>query len=255
MGCSTPNSMGSPRSTSRKAPPGLQCPAEDQSAMEWLRYLPKILKSLVGRSPTTSIVLRIFVEQANKVTLLPWECLSSYDVTALFTSLPVEPALGIIKDLLEQDNILKERIVVLVKDIILMLEFCLKSTSLSRVKFMKQVEDRAMGSPISPIAANLYMEYIEQKALSTATPPLECESGIWNTTFVIQKEDHKQNFLEHIYSVDLAIRFTAEDNKKMVPSPSWIPLSSQKPMVDCLSQYIVNPPTWISICNGIVTIT
>ena len=31
-------------------------------------------------------------------------------------------------------------------------------------------------------------------------------------TFGIQKEGHKQNFLEHINSVDLAIRFTMEDN-------------------------------------------
>ena len=28
-----------------------------------------------------------------------------------------------------------------------------------------------MGSPISPIAANLYMEYFERKALASATNP------------------------------------------------------------------------------------
>ena len=33
-------------------------------------------------------------------------------------------------------------------------------------------------------------------------------------TFVIQKEDNKQNFLEDINSVDLTIRFTVEDNKE-----------------------------------------
>ena len=33
-------------------------------------------------------------------------------------------------------------------------------------------------------------------------------------TFVIQKEDHKQGFLEHINSVDPAIKFTVEDNKE-----------------------------------------
>ena len=32
-------------------------------------------------------------------------------------------------------------------------------------------------------------------------------------TFVIQKEYHKQNFLEHINSVNLAIKFTVDDNK------------------------------------------
>ena len=33
-------------------------------------------------------------------------------------------------------------------------------------------------------------------------------------TFVIQKEENKQNFLEHINSVDLVIRFTVENNKE-----------------------------------------
>ena len=46
--------------------------------------------------------------------------LSSYDDTALFTSVPVEPALGIAKDLFEQDNTIKERTVLPVKDVILL---------------------------------------------------------------------------------------------------------------------------------------
>ena len=33
-------------------------------------------------------------------------------------------------------------------------------------------------------------------------------------TFVIQKEYHKQNFLEHINNVDLAIKFRVEENKE-----------------------------------------
>ena len=32
--------------------------------------------------------------------------------------------------------------------------------------------------------------------------------------FVIQMEDHKQGFLEHTNSVDLAIKFTVEGNKE-----------------------------------------
>ena len=70
---------------------------------------------------------------------MPGECLSSYYVTALFTSDPVDPALGIIKDLLEKDSTLKERMVLLVMDTILLLEFCLKTlTFLSRVSTMNK---------------------------------------------------------------------------------------------------------------------
>ena len=35
----------------------------------------------------------------------------SYDVTALFTSVPIDPALNIIKDLLEKDDNLSNRTV------------------------------------------------------------------------------------------------------------------------------------------------
>ena len=35
-----------------------------------------------------------------------------------------------------------------------------------------------MGSLVTPIVANLFMEYFEEKALSTATHPLECVLGM-----------------------------------------------------------------------------
>ena len=71
------------------------------------KVLTKILKPLVGKCPHHIHSTQSFVEQAKKVTLQPGECLSSYDVTALFTSVPVDPALDIIKGLLEQDHTFK----------------------------------------------------------------------------------------------------------------------------------------------------
>ena len=34
-----------------------------------------------------------------------------------------------------------------------------------------------MGSPVSPIVANLYMEWLEQEAVATA--PLTCQPRLW----------------------------------------------------------------------------
>ena len=126
-----------------------------------------------------------------------------------------ENSCNIIKDLLEKDHILKERTVMEVSDIILLLEFCLKNTYFSfQDQFYEQVEGAAMGSPVNPMVANLYMEYLEQKALSTAPYPPRFWCRFVDDTFVIHKEVNKQGFLQHINSVDPAIRFTVEDNKE-----------------------------------------
>ena len=90
------------------------------------KELTKILKPLVGESPHHINSTHDFVEQVKHITLAPRECLSSYDVSALFTLVPVDWALRVIKDLLEKDPILKDRTVLPVKYIILLLEFCLK---------------------------------------------------------------------------------------------------------------------------------
>ena len=113
------------------------------------------------------------------ITLAPGECLSSYDVSALFSSVPVDPALNIIKDLLEKDHTLKERTVLAASNIILLLRVLSTWTPdfSFQDQFYEQVEGAAMGCPVSPIVANLYMEYLEQKALSTDPNPLGSGAG------------------------------------------------------------------------------
>ena len=153
------------------------------------RELAKILKPLVGKFPHHINSTQGFVEQVKHITLASEECLSSYDVSALFTSFLVGPAINIIKDLLEKDHTLKERTVLAVSDIILLLEFCLKNTYFSfQGQFYEQFEGAAMGSPVSPIVANLYNEYLEQKALSTAPNHPRFWCRFVDDTFVIPRK-------------------------------------------------------------------
>ena len=63
------------------------------------KVLSKILKPLVSKSPQHIQSTSNFVNKAKKITLQPGECLTSYDVTALFTSVPIEPAQKIIRSL------------------------------------------------------------------------------------------------------------------------------------------------------------
>ena len=68
-----------------------------------------------------------------------------------------------------------------------------------------------MGSPSSPIVANLYMENFEVRAISKSPhPPLMWKKFV-DDTFVVIKAAHKQEFLEHINSIDPHIQCTSED--------------------------------------------
>ena len=112
------------------------------------------------------------VNRFKGVTLLPGESLCSYNVSALFPLAPIDPALNIIKDLLEKDDTLWDRTVLSVQNIIELLGFCLHNTYFSfQNQFYEQVEDTAVGSLISPIVANLYMEHLREELSGLPLPP------------------------------------------------------------------------------------
>ena len=217
------------------------------------KELAKILKPLVGKYPHHINSTQDFVEQAKHITLMPGECLSSHDVSALFTLVPVDPALNIIKDLLDKDHTPKESTVLAVNDITLLLEFCIKNTHFSfQDQFCEQVEGAAMGFPVGHIVANLYMEYLEQKALSTAPHSPRFWWKFVDDTFVIHKEVNKQDFLQHINSVDAAIRFTVEDNKEDGSIPFLD--TTVKPEADCsLSITVYRKPKQVSMLSPMKT--
>ena len=68
------------------------------------KELARILKPLAGRSTFSVHNTMDFVEQVKNIRLQPQECIVSYDVKALFTSVPIKPAIKIIKQLLEDDQ-------------------------------------------------------------------------------------------------------------------------------------------------------
>ena len=75
----------------------------------------------------------------------------------------------------------------------------------------EQVKGAAMASPISPIVANLFMENLEIKALATApVPPTLWKRFVDDTVIIIQKSQ-KDNFLQHLNTIDDNIKFTCEE--------------------------------------------
>ena len=75
----------------------------------------------------------------------------SYDVHALFTSIPIDPAIAIIRRQLEQDKALHQRTNMTVNHICCLLEFCLKNKFfLYKGRYYEQTEGLLWGLPLAP---------------------------------------------------------------------------------------------------------
>ena len=100
-------SMGSPRSTKKGFHFISLSPIVSSIgavSYETSKELTRILKPLVGKSPHHVHNTQDFIEQIKDIKFKEDQCMMSYDVKALFTSVPIQPALNMIQKLLEEDK-------------------------------------------------------------------------------------------------------------------------------------------------------
>ena len=86
-------------------------------------------------------------------------------MVALFTSTPIDESLDVIRERLEQNQEWKYRYTTLLEtdDVMELLEFILSITYFSFRNSYNHV-----GSLVSPLVANMFMEHLEEKLLATA---------------------------------------------------------------------------------------
>ena len=136
----------------------------------------------------------------------------SYDVSALFTSIPIEAAIKIIEQQLKEDKDLHSRTNMKIHHIISLLRFCLNNSYFSfQGRFYQQTEEAAMGSPISPVVANLFMEDLEVQAIRTSPTPPSLWKRFVDDAFTIIKKEDRNSFLQHLKSIHQNITFTCEE--------------------------------------------
>ena len=155
-----------------------------------------------------------FVEMMGGMSIGEDEMLVSFDVSSLFTNVPVDEAVRVIRDKLQEDRTLGDRTTLSPGKVAGLLETCLKSTYFSYGgDFYEQQEGAAMGSPVSAAVANLYMEFFEELALQSAPARPRLWKRYVDDTFCIVRKGTVDELLNHLNSVRPSIKFTVELEK------------------------------------------
>ena len=104
----------------------------------------------------------------------------------------------------------------------------------------RQENGAAMGSPVSPLVANLYMEWFEQYALRTFPSSPSFWARYVDDTYVVIEEEQVEAFTTHINNISPSIKFTMEreENGKLpnFPNPSNMERIMLTDMVTFISQ-------------------
>jgi len=122
----------------------------------------------------------------------------SFDVVFLFTSVLTVDSLELLSHHFEDDAL------ALFKHVPTSTYFCIHG------QFYKQMEGVAMGSPLSPVIVNFFMEDFEKKAIEQATHKPVCWFRYVGDIFVIwpHTQEKLTEFLNHLNGLHNKIQFT-----------------------------------------------
>ena len=136
-------------------------------------FLTDILAPIQNRNGFSVANSQEFSNEITAVIIQDDETMVSFDVVSLFTAIPVDKACDYIRKKLEDDSSLHSRTKLDIEDIISLLNFVLSNNYFVYIIIIiiiyKQIHGCAMGSPVSPVVANLCWKK-SKKQQSTRLP-------------------------------------------------------------------------------------
>ena len=136
------------------------------------KHLTSLLAPLVGRNEHHIQNSLDCIQKLRDIQLKDAEILVSFDVESLFTKVPLTETIDL--HCPHFNN----------KEIDLFIHYLTSSYFLWNNTFYEQTDGVAMGSPLSPMVANFFMEHFETQALTSAIDKPTFGSGKWTTLWL-----------------------------------------------------------------------
>jgi hypothetical protein len=139
--------------------------------------------------------------------------MGSFDVVNLFTTTPFDEALSVVRSRLEEDQELKQRTAHSVDTIMELVTVCINNTYFQYGDpYYKQVRGVAIGSPLSPVICNLFLEELESRAMNSFDPKPSVFLRYVNDIFLLWSESTRpiKEFHQHLNNQNASITFTVE---------------------------------------------
>ena len=143
----------------------------------------------------------------------------SFDVTSLYTTISIDKALLIIRDLLEHDEKLADRTLPSPRQILYLLDILLRTRYFKfNGDFYQQTDRAAMGGPTSAIVSEICMQSLETTAITKADHPPKVWECHVDDVFLIVHKTYLQELLEQINNLHPQTQFTKkEENNSSLP--------------------------------------
>ena len=203
------------------------------------QYLSKLLAPL-GKSIYTVESSKQFVDKIKDIKVPDGYEMISFDVKSLFTNVPLDVTIEILLKKVYDEKLINTKIKR--KDMKALLLLCTKT-----VPFMfngdmyMQVEGVAMGSPLGPLLANVFMCELENVLVPTLTNNMDMWTRYVDDTFAFVKINKQDEILEKINSFHPSIKFTYEKEKNQ--SISFLDVLVKRDNEDKLNTSIYRKPT------------
>ena len=177
-------------------------------------HIAMIIKPLVGNNEHYVKNSEHFKETIKDLVVEEGEILVSYDVKALYPSVPQDEAIEIIYEKLKEDQTLHKRTSMSAESITQLLRLCVKYTYFMFDNEISQlIYGLAIGASTSGFAADIFMERLEERALNSFSNPPKLWLRFVDDTFAKLTEIFVNLFLEHLNKQHPRIEFTSENMK------------------------------------------